>query len=97
MSDQGEHTKEQARARFFLRTLLKAASTQDYEAVEQLRRLLAVAHYRKALRIGIAISEEDAIPNTAVVEKWLSLFSKGGRDLLEEIEALQQPTSDTRR
>lgn len=77
-----------SQARHFLKTFLQAVSTHDYESVEQLRRILAVAHYRKALKTGIPISERDVVPKTTDVEKWLARLDDGNQELVDDIEKL---------
>ena len=77
-----------SQARHFLKTFLKAVSTHDYEWVEQLRRILAVAHYRKAINNGIHISEREVVPKTTDVEKWLARLDNSNQALLDDIERL---------
>lgn len=58
-------------ARQFLRTFLQAVSIHDYESVEQLRRVLAIQHYRRVLHAGQRPTEKEIVPDTNLVEKWL--------------------------
>jgi hypothetical protein len=80
-------------ARHFLRTFIRALSTHDYESVEQLRRTLAIEHYRRAINRGEPISETEVVPQTGQVEKWLAgldrnfdNLSAGIKDLLTQLE-----------
>lgn len=76
------------RARHFLKTFLKALATHDYESVEQLRRTLAIEHYRRSINRGEPISETEVVPCTNQVERWLSLVDKDFNELSEDMQAL---------
>ena len=77
-----------SQAKHFLGTFVKALSTHDYESVEQLRRALAIQHYRRAINRGESISENEVIPKSGEVEKWLTLLSKDLGLLQEDLDRL---------
>ena len=70
------HSMGHTHAKHFLETFLKALSTHDYESVEQLRRALAIEHYRRSINRGEPISENEVVPQSGQVEKWLTILSK---------------------
>ena len=82
------------RARHFLKTFLKAVSTHDYESVEQLRRTLAIEHYRRSINRGEPIAEGEVVPRTGQVEKWLSLLDQNFEELGDIQELLKSLDKD---
>ena len=90
-------TMGHTQARHFLKTFLKAVATHDYESVEQLRRTLAIEHYRRSLNRGKPICETEVVPKTGEVERWLTQMNKNFGDLGPEIsqllKSLEEPGS----
>lgn len=81
-------------AKHFLQTFLKALSTHDYESVEQLRRTLAIMHYRRSINRGEHICETEVVPRTGQVEKWLALLDRDLGELRTELTSLLASLDD---